>query len=72
MRNTQHRKTVVLLLVCLLAGCEMGPKAMTNEEIISETKYCADNGMATRVLTSVWNFRTVIVECEAVKIKGHK
>ena len=50
----------LLILCVLLAGCE---KSLTNAEIITQEKQCADAGLVAHEYGDGLNGRTVLIQC---------
>lgn len=56
---------VVLLGICLFVWFISAniPHAMTNEQIVEQTKFCRDNGMDSERLQSGLTYETIQITC---------
>lgn len=63
-RNAWMSAKILLLVALVTIGCR---GALTNAEIVSETKFCESNGMRAVHYSSGLGFETVRIECAPKK-----
>ena len=67
----KEHQVIPAFLICGIAAVAAlfylaTPRALTNQEIVTQSKYCTDNGFYPKVIMNAWTLSTYKIICDPV------